>query len=127
MPPRTAIPTIRGQRVNHVLLHQTVIGQEAKIADGPGDDEPDVVIGCFGGGKHFGGIALPMCGQAEGIGGAAAGGRASACPSLTRGAYAYDFGDLAKLTPLSKMYTLGHDFVPPAYTPAACATTGHLH
>jgi tryptophan synthase beta chain len=103
-----------GSVLNHVLLHQTVIGQEAKIQMALADDEPDVVIGCFGGGSNFGGIALPYVpDKLKGSEVRLLAVEPSACPSLTRGAYAYDFGDLAKLTPLLKMYTLGHDFVPP--------------
>jgi tryptophan synthase beta chain len=103
-----------GSVLNHVLLHQSVVGLEAieqmKMAGGL----PDVVIGCFGGGSNFGGLALPFLPLKQN--GAAVRLMAvepSACPSLTRGLYAYDFGDTAKLTPLVKMYTLGHDFVPP--------------
>jgi tryptophan synthase beta chain len=103
-----------GSVLNHVMLHQTVIGQEAREQMALAGDEPDVVIGCFGGGSNFGGIALPYV--SDKIKGSAVRLLAvepSACPSLTRGTFAYDFGDIAKLTPLLKMYTLGHDFVPP--------------
>jgi tryptophan synthase beta chain len=103
-----------GSVLNHVLLHQTVIGQEAKLQMALAGDAPDVVIGCFGGGSNFGGIALPYVpDKLNGSPVRLLAVEPSACPSLTRGAYAYDFGDLAKLTPLLKMYTLGHDFVPP--------------
>jgi tryptophan synthase beta chain len=103
-----------GSVLNHVLLHQTVIGQEAKLQMALAGDAPDVVIGCFGGGSNFGGIALPYVpDKLNGSEVRLLAVEPSACPSLTRGAYAYDFGDLAKLTPLLKMYTLGHDFVPP--------------
>jgi tryptophan synthase beta chain len=103
-----------GSVLNHVLLHQTVIGQEAKLQMALAGDAPDVVIGCFGGGSNFGGIALPyVLDKLKGSPVRLMAVEPSACPSLTRGAYAYDFGDLAKLTPLLKMYTLGHDFVPP--------------
>jgi tryptophan synthase beta chain len=91
-----------------------VIGQEAREQMALAGDEPDVVIGCFGGGSNFAGIALPYV--ADKLKGSAVRLLAvepSACPSLTRGAFTYDFGDIAKLTPLLKMYTLGHDFVPP--------------
>ncbi|HZT30448.1 MAG TPA: TrpB-like pyridoxal phosphate-dependent enzyme [Bryobacteraceae bacterium] len=103
-----------GSVLNHVMLHQTVIGQEAKRQMDLADEQPDVVIGCFGGGSNFGGLALPyvldkFAGSAVRIMAV----EPAACPSLTRGAYAYDYGDTAKLTPLIKMYTLGHDFVPP--------------
>jgi tryptophan synthase beta chain len=106
-----------GSVLNHVLLHQTVIGQEAKKQMALAGDTPDVVIGCFGGGSNFGGIALPYV--IDKLNGARSGSRVrllaiepQACPSLTKGFFAYDFGDTAKLTPLVKMYTLGHDFVP---------------
>ncbi|MGO9095363.1 MAG: TrpB-like pyridoxal phosphate-dependent enzyme [Bryobacteraceae bacterium] len=103
-----------GSVLNHVLLHQTVIGQEAKLQMALAGDAPDVVIGCFGGGSNFGGIAMPyVLDKLNGSPVRLLAVEPSACPSLTRGAYAYDFGDLAKLTPLLKMYTLGHDFVPP--------------
>src|SRR5215212_9622827 len=99
-----------GSVLNHVLLHQTVIGQEAIAQMALAGADPDVVIGCVGGGSNFGGIAIPYL---------RAGSRArfvaaepAACPTLTRGVYRYDFGDTAGLTPLMPMYTLGHDFVP---------------
>jgi tryptophan synthase beta chain len=104
-----------GSVLNHVLLHQTVIGQEAqKQLALAGESGVDVVIGCVGGGSNFGGIALPFVGQK--IAGAEIeiiACEPSACPTLTRGPYAYDFGDTAQLTPLVAMHTLGHDFVPP--------------
>jgi len=103
-----------GSVLNHVLLHQTVIGQESKLQMALAGDEPDVVIGCFGGGSNFGGIALPFVpDKLAGKNVRLLAAEPAACPTLTRGAFAYDFGDLAKLTPLLKMYTLGHDFVPP--------------
>jgi tryptophan synthase beta chain len=103
-----------GSVLNHVLLHQTVIGQEAKAQMAQAGENPDVVIGCFGGGSNFGGIALPYV--LDKFGGSKVrlvGVEPAACPSLTKGVFAYDFGDTAKLTPLIKMHTLGHDFVPP--------------
>jgi tryptophan synthase beta chain len=103
-----------GSVLNHVMLHQTVIGQEAKQQMAMAGDQPDIVLGCFGGGSNFAGIALPYV--PDKLNGSAVrlvAVEPSACPSLTRGRYAYDFGDIAKLTPLLKMYTLGHDFVPP--------------
>ncbi len=103
-----------GSVLNHVMLHQTVIGQEARQQMAIAGNEPDVVIGCFGGGSNFGGIALPYV--PEKLSGSKVRLMAvepSACPSLTKGAFEYDYGDTAKLTPLMKMYTLGHDFVPP--------------
>src|SRR3954447_737099 len=104
-----------GSVLNHVLLHQTVIGQEAIAQLELADAFPDVVIGCVGGGSNFGGLIFPfMRGTLRGenkIRYIAA--EPAACPTLTRGVYAYDFGDTAGLTPLMPMYTLGHDFVPP--------------
>jgi tryptophan synthase beta chain len=104
-----------GSVLNHVLLHQTVIGLEAKEQMAVAGEYPDVVIGCHGGGSNFAGIALPFL--TDKLGGGARNPRLvaaepSSCPTLTKGVYAYDFGDTAKLTPIVKMYTLGHDFVP---------------
>src|SRR6478609_7937605 len=104
-----------GSVLNHVLLHQTVIGQEAIKQMEMAGDEPDVVIGCVGGGSNFAGLAFPFArrvlrGEAKTRFVAA---EPAACPTLTRGAYRYDFGDTVGLTPLMPMYTLGHDFVPP--------------
>ena len=106
-----------GSVLNHVLLHQTVIGQEAIAQMEMADDYPDIVVGCTGGGSNFAGIAFPF------IGAGLRGGKKariiavepSACPSLTRGKYAYDFGDTGKMTPLTKMHTLGSAFVPPGF------------
>ena len=97
-----------------VLLHQTVIGQESIEQMAMAGEEPDVIIGCAGGGSNFAGLTFPWLGQTF------RGGRAyrviaaepEAAPSLTRGVYAYDFGDTAKMTPLVKMHTLGSDFIP---------------
>jgi tryptophan synthase beta chain len=103
-----------GSVLNHVMLHQTVIGQEARMQMEMAGEYPDIVIGCFGGGSNFGGIALPyLLDRFAGKGPRLVAVEPSACPSLTKGSYAYDFGDTAKLTPLLKMFTLGHDFVPP--------------
>ena len=103
-----------GSVLNHVLLHQTVIGQESKRQMALAGDEPDVIIGCFGGGSSFGGIALPyLLDKLKGSKVRLLAVEPLACPSLTKGTFAYDFGDTARLTPLVKMYTLGHDFVPP--------------
>ena len=104
-----------GSVLNHVLLHQTVIGQEALAQMGMAGEEPNVVIACVGGGSNFGGLTIPFVrrvlnGGAETRFVAA---EPAACPTLTRGVYAYDFGDTVGLTPLMPMYTLGHDFVPP--------------
>jgi tryptophan synthase beta chain len=106
-----------GSVLNHVLLHQTVIGLEAQKQLEMAGDYPDMVIGCTGGGSNFAGIAFPFLGERL------RGGRSvefiavepSACPTLTKGAYAYDFGDTAHLTPLVKMFTLGSGFVPPGF------------
>ncbi|MGH2797005.1 MAG: TrpB-like pyridoxal phosphate-dependent enzyme [Thermoleophilaceae bacterium] len=100
-----------GSVLNHVLLHQTVIGQEALLQLELAGDEPDVIVGCVGGGSNFGGLALPFMRAGSNARFVAA--EPAACPTLTRGVYRYDFGDTAGLTPLMPMYTLGHDFVPP--------------
>jgi tryptophan synthase beta chain len=103
-----------GSVLNHVMLHQTVIGQEAKLQMDQAGEEPDILIGCFGGGSNFGGLALPyVLDRLAGKGPRILAVEPAACPSLTKGAFTYDYGDTAKLTPLLKMYTLGHDFVPP--------------
>jgi tryptophan synthase beta chain len=100
-----------GSVLNHVLLHQTVIGLEAKEQLAlAGDAQPDVVIGCCGGGSNLSGIALPFVPD-DGVRLVAA--EPSSCPTLTEGAFDYDFGDTAGMTPLMAMYTLGHEFVPP--------------
>jgi len=100
-----------GSVLNHVLLHQTVIGLEAKEQLAlAGEEKPDIVIGCCGGGSNFGGIALPFV-LDEGVELLAA--EPSSCPTLTAGTFDYDFGDTAGMTPLLAMYTLGHDFIPP--------------
>jgi len=103
-----------GSVLNHVMLHQTVIGQEAKLQMQIAGEEPDVVLGCFGGGSNFAGLALPyVLDRLAGKGPRILAVEPAACPSLTKGHFTYDFGDTGKLTPLIKMYTLGHDFVPP--------------
>ena len=103
-----------GSVLNHVMLHQTVIGQEAKLQMHQAGEEPEVIIGCFGGGSNFGGLALPyVLDRLAGKGPRILAVEPAACPTLTKGTFTYDFGDTAKLTPLIKMYTLGHDFVPP--------------
>ena len=104
-----------GSVLNHVCLHQTVIGQEAMTQLEMAGEAPDVVVGCVGGGSNFAGLAFPFVrlvlrGRARTRFLAA---EPAACPTLTRGAYRYDFGDTSGLTPLLPMYTLGHDFVPP--------------
>ncbi|MDA8401158.1 MAG: TrpB-like pyridoxal phosphate-dependent enzyme [Actinomycetota bacterium] len=101
-----------GSVLNHVLLHQTVIGLEAKEQlQLAGEAHPDVVIACCGGGSNLGGISLPFVPD-DGVRLVAV--EPSSCPTLTKGAFDYDFGDVAGLTPLLAMYTLGHDFVPPS-------------
>src|SRR5205807_4929240 len=104
-----------GSVVNHVLLHQTVMGQEAKKQMEMAGEYPDVVIACVGGGSNFAGLTYPVIGDklkgrqprtrfiaAE----------PAACPTLTRGVYAYDFGDAVGMGPVVKMFTLGHSFIP---------------
>ncbi|MFE3987449.1 TrpB-like pyridoxal phosphate-dependent enzyme [Nocardia tengchongensis] len=104
-----------GSVLNHVLLHQTVIGEEAlKQFAAAGERPPDVIIGCTGGGSNFAGLFLPflrekLAGRGDPVIRAV---EPAACPSFTRGIYAYDFGDTAGFTPLMKMHTLGHDFIP---------------
>jgi tryptophan synthase beta chain len=98
--------------LNHVLLHQTVIGLEAKEQlQLAGEEKPDLVIGCCGGGSNLGGLALPFVPD-EGVELLAV--EPTSCATLTTGKFEYDFGDTAGLTPLLSMYTLGHDFVPPS-------------
>ncbi len=106
-----------GSVLNHVLLHQTIIGQEALLQMEMADDYPDVLVGCTGGGSNFAGLVHPFLGEQL------RGGKKvdivacepTACPTLTRGKYAYDFGDTGHLTPLVKMHTLGSAFVPPGF------------
>ncbi|MFO8058912.1 MAG: TrpB-like pyridoxal phosphate-dependent enzyme, partial [bacterium] len=102
-----------GSVLNHVLLHQTVIGLEAKKQFEKVGDYPDVVIGCVGGGSNFGGVVLPFIyDKLNGKEVRAVAAEPTACPTLTKGIYAFDYGDTAKMAPIAKMYTLGHDFVP---------------
>jgi len=107
---------VLGSVLNHVLLHQTIIGQEAKLALDKYGIKPDIVIGCAGGGSNLGGLIAPFMGEKLA-------GKSNArfiavepasCPSFTRGRYAYDFGDTAKTTPLMRMQTLGNGFIPSA-------------
>jgi tryptophan synthase beta chain len=103
-----------GSVLNHVLMHQTIIGEEALLQLGKIGETPDLLVGCTGGGSNFGGLAFPFL-REKWAGRMAPTVRAvepEACPSLTKGRYAYDFGDTAGMTPLMKMHTLGHDFVP---------------
>ena len=104
-----------GSVLNHVLLHQTVIGQEAIEQMAMAGDDPDVIIGCTGGGSNFAGLVMPFLGRKlKGKGHARiVAVEPAACPSLTKGRFTYDFGDTAHLTPLVKMHTLGSTFVPP--------------
>jgi tryptophan synthase beta chain len=104
-----------GSVLNHVLLHQTVIGQESLAQMEKAGEYPDTVIGCVGGGSNFAGIAIPFVRATlrEGKKTRFIACEPAACPTLTRGVYRYDFGDTMGMTPLMPMYTLGHDFVPP--------------
>lgn len=104
-----------GSVLNHVLMHQTVIGQEVQRQMEKVDAYPDIIFGCFGGGSNLAGISLPYIGSGiakkKPIRVVAV--EPETCPSLTKGEYRYDFGDTAEMTPLLKMYTLGADFIPP--------------
>ncbi len=105
-----------GSVLNHVMLHQSVIGQEVLVQLAEvGEEQADVVFGCAGGGSNLGGLSFPLIGQnlREGTTTRVVACEPVACPSLTQGEYRYDFGDVAGLTPLLKMHTLGKDFVPP--------------
>jgi tryptophan synthase beta chain len=103
-----------GSVLNHVLLHQTVVGQEAIEQMGMAGEEPDVVIACTGGGSNFGGMTFPFLGRnfRDGAKYRIIAAEPEAAPSLTRGVYAYDFGDTGKMAPIVKMHTLGSDFIP---------------
>src|ERR671935_89484 len=104
-----------GSVLNHVLLHQTVIGQETIAQMELAGDEPDVVIGCVGGGSNFAGLAYPWLRRKLRTGGSGprfVAAEPAACPTLTKGVYAYDFGDTAGVGPVALMHTLGHNFVP---------------
>jgi tryptophan synthase beta chain len=112
-----ADPSVRyalGSVLNHVLLHQTIIGEEALLQLAKVGETPDVLVGCTGGGSNFGGLAFPFL--REKLAGKMSPTircvEPAACPSLTKGEYRYDFGDTAGMTPLMKMHTLGHDFIP---------------
>jgi len=104
-----------GSVLNHVLMHQTIIGQESAQQMQLAGDYPDVVVGCTGGGSNFAGIAFPFLRDkmVEGRDIRVIAVEPAACPSLTKGVYAYDFGDIAGMTPLIKMHTLGANFIPP--------------
>jgi tryptophan synthase beta chain len=103
-----------GSVLNHVLLHQTVIGQESLRQMELAGEYPDVVVGCVGGGSNFGGVAFPFIREnlVNGRGTRIVAVEPASCPTLTKGRYVYDFGDTAGTTPMMKMYTLGHTFVP---------------
>ncbi len=103
-----------GSVLNHVILHQTIIGQEALVQMSKTDDYPDVVIGCFGGGSNFSGIAFPFLREnlVNGKKTRLLAIEPSSCPKLTKGKFMYDFGDSAGFTPLLPMYTLGHNYIP---------------
>jgi tryptophan synthase beta chain len=103
-----------GSVLNHVLMHQTIIGEEALLQLAKVGETPDLLVGCTGGGSNFGGLMFPFlrekwAGRMSPVVRAV---EPAACPSLTQGTYAYDFGDTIGMTPLMKMHTLGHDFVP---------------
>jgi tryptophan synthase beta chain len=104
-----------GSVLNHVLLHQTIIGQEAKKQLAKVDEYPDIVIGCFGGGSNFAGITFPFLQDnfTKGKKTRMIAVEPESCPKLTRGQFRYDFGDTIGMTPLLPMFTLGHNFVPP--------------
>ncbi len=106
-----------GSVLNHVLLHQTVIGEEAMLQMSHADAQPDIVIGCAGGGSNFAGLAFPYLREkiAGRLDARVIAVEPAACPTLTRGRYTYDFGDTAHLTPLVKMFTLGSSFIPPGF------------
>ena len=103
-----------GSVLNHVLTHQTVIGQEAIEQMGMAGESPDIIIGCTGGGSNFAGLTFPFLGRnfRDGASHRIIAVEPEAAPSLNRGVYAYDFGDTGRMTPLVKMHTLGSDFIP---------------
>ena len=103
-----------GSVLNHVLLHQTIIGEEALLQLAKVDAVPDVLVGCTGGGSNFGGLAFPFLREklAGRMNPTIRCVEPAACPTLTKGEYRYDFGDTAGMTPMMKMHTLGHGFIP---------------
>jgi tryptophan synthase beta chain len=103
-----------GSVLNHVLMHQTIIGEEALLQLAKIGETPDLLVGCTGGGSNFSGLSFPFLREklAGRMSPTIRAVEPASCPSLTRGVYAYDFGDTAGMTPLLKMHTLGHDFVP---------------
>ena len=102
-----------GSVLNHVLLHQTIVGLEAKKQLESIGEKPDIIVGCVGGGSNFAGLCYPFIKDAQKDGIKIIAVEPKACPTLTEGVYKYDYGDTAGLTPLLKMFTLGHDFIPP--------------
>ena len=125
-----------GSVLNHVMLHQTIIGEECKIQLAKVDEYPDIIIGSAGGGSNLAGISFPylrdvLTGDKKGLRVIAV--EPSTCPTLTKGKFAYDFGDSVGFTPLLKMFTLGHTFVPPAIHAGGlryhgmAPTVSHLH
>ena len=114
---RSPIPNARyalGSVLNHVLMHQTIIGEEALLQLAKVGETPDVLVGCTGGGSNFGGLAFPFLREklAGRMNPTIRCVEPAACPTLTKGEYRYDFGDTAGMTPLMKMHTLGHTFIP---------------
>ena len=105
-----------GSVLGHVLLHQTVIGQESILQMEMAGEEPDVIVACVGGGSNFGGLTIPWLRRnlRDGATTRYLATEPAACPTLTKGVYAYDHGDIAGMTPIMPMYTLGHKFVPPS-------------
>ena len=103
-----------GSVLNHVLMHQTIIGEEALLQFAKIGETPDLLVGCTGGGSNFGGLSFPFLREkmAGKINPTIRCVEPASCPSLTKGEYRYDFGDAMGMTPLVKMHTLGHDFVP---------------
>ena len=126
-----------GSVLNHVCLHQTVVGQETISQMELAGEAPDVIVGCVGGGSNFAGLSYPFLRQHLREGGKTrfVAAEPAACPTLTRGRYAYDYGDTVGMTPLMPMYTLGHDFLPPPVhagglryhgdAPSLCALVKH--
>lgn len=104
-----------GSVLNHVLMHQTVIGQEALAQMEMAGEYPDIVIGCAGGGSNLGGLVIPFVHQnlTQGKKARIIAAEPASCPTLTKGTYAFDYGDVAGMAPIAKMYTLGHKFMPP--------------
>jgi len=104
-----------GSVLNHVLMHQTIVGLEVEKQLKIAKEKPDIMIGCVGGGSNFGGFMMPFVREKmKGRNIRFIAVEPTSCPSLTKGPYIYDYGDVAKLAPIAKMYTLGHGFIPPA-------------